>query len=261
MESKKETKFQYLSLEQLKKFQTHVNKKPLFSNVLSAALPAFGSVKNMVPEIYNQQNNDCVANAVALSYRMTEKDKTFIPSRRYIYYKTRLVEDNNDPNLVQDEGSNPSDSLDFLKSHGVCSESTLPYLSDNVNVIPNSKMDLEALNHTIKQFYQLPANNLQSVKQAILRGVPVIVGVACYESFESSHCLSTGVIPMPNVKNEQFLGGHEMLICGYYDKPQLLTLANSWGSSVGHNGFFYLPYSYLTNSNFTWSLLTIEKGF
>ena len=252
-----QTKFKYLNETQFKKLCAHIAKKPLKA-ALSGILPGWGTVKDLVPEVYNQTDNDCTANAVALAYRIASKDKQFIPSRRYIYWHERLIEDNNDPNLVQDEGASPIDGLDWLSQHGVCSESLWPYLESNLNSIPPPICENDALKHKIGGSSQLHVNNINAIKQALLRRVSVIAAIAVYESFESETCLKTGVIPIPK-PGETLLGYHCLLITGYYDKPSMFTLCNSWSNKVGNGGFFYAKYDYITNPNLTFAVMCIEK--
>ena len=52
----------------------------------------------------------------------------------------------------------------------------------------------------------------------------------------------TGIIPMPKPK-EQLLGGHAVLAVGYDDTKQWLIVRNSWGTSWGVKGYFYMPYT------------------
>jgi C1A family cysteine protease len=61
--------------------------------------------------------------------------------------------------------------------------------------------------------------------------------------------------------NEQMLGGHAVLAVGYDDAKQRFTVQNSWGTSWGDKGFFYMPYEYLTNPNLAddfWTMRTVK---
>ena len=55
-----------------------------------------------------------------------------------------------------------------------------------------------------------------------------------------------GYIPTPNIKKEAYWGSHCILIIGYDDNTQKLTLRNSWGKSWGdHTGNYTMSYSYV----------------
>ncbi len=62
-------------------------------------------------------------------------------------------------------------------------------------------------------------------------------------------------MPAPS---EQSVGGHAVLAVGYDDTQQVFLVRNSWGSGWGMQGYFSLPYAYLSNSNLTDDLWTIR---
>jgi len=97
------------------------------------------------------------------------------------------------------------------------------------------------------------------MKTSLNSGAPFVVGIAVYASFESANVAATGYVPMPDVNNEQFLGGHAIVCVGYNDAKQVWIMRNSWGNSWGANGYFYLPYAYLLDSNLSSDLWNITK--
>ena len=64
---------------------------------------------------------------------------------------------------------------------------------------------------------------------------------------------------MPNTRKEQILGGHAVVCVGYNEFSQKWIMRNSWGSSWGDKGYFYLPYNYLLNPSLTTDMWTITK--
>jgi C1A family cysteine protease len=61
--------------------------------------------------------------------------------------------------------------------------------------------------------------------------------------------------------NEQVLGGHAVICCGYDDVAKRFRVANSWGTGWGQKGFFTIPYDYFLNSDLAsdfWTLRTVE---
>ena len=71
------------------------------------------------------------------------------------------------------------------------------------------------------------------MKQCLASGFPFVIGFQVYQSFESDQVASTGIVPMPDVNNEQLLGGHAVLVVGYDDSNQWFIVRNSWGSWMG----------------------------
>jgi C1A family cysteine protease len=80
-------------------------------------------------------------------------------------------------------------------------------------------------------------------------GFPVVIGIDVYESFEDNKSIETGIIPMPDVNTEKLLGGHCVSLWGFDDNLGSFLMMNSWGVSVGNQGWFEIPYSYVENSN------------
>ena len=50
-------------------------------------------LRNKCPPVYDQLSlGSCTANAIAFAYQFDEKDEEFIPSRLFIYYNERKIE-------------------------------------------------------------------------------------------------------------------------------------------------------------------------
>ena len=48
----------------------------------------------------------------------------------------------------------------------------------------------------------------------------------------------------------QSIGGHAVLIAGYDDATSRFLVRNSWGENWGNNGYFTMPYAYVTNNQY-----------
>jgi C1A family cysteine protease len=100
------------------------------------------------------------------------------------------------------------------------------------------------------------------MKGCLADGFPFVLGFSVYSSFESDEVAKTGIVPLPQ-PNEEQCGGHAVLCVGYNDATQNFLVRNSWGSSWGQGGHFWINYSYLTNPNLAsdfWTLRTVETG-
>jgi len=62
-------------------------------------------------------------------------------------------------------------------------------------------------------------------------------------------------MPQPG---EQVLGGHAVLAVGYDDAQQRFLVRNSWGTGWGMQGYFTMPYTYLTQSSLASDFWTIQ---
>ena len=68
---------------------------------------------------------------------------------------------------------------------------------------------------------------------------------------------ASGFAPMPG-PNEQFLGGHAVMLVGYDDSQTAFIVRNSWGSSWGQAGYFTLPYEYVCDPNLASDFWTVK---
>jgi len=61
-------------------------------------------------------------------------------------------------------------------------------------------------------------------------------------------------------KTEQLLGGHAVMCVGYktIKKKLYFIVRNSWGSSWGDRGYFYMPAAYISDSNLCDDFWTIS---
>ena len=45
---------------------------------------------------------------------------------------------------------------------------------------------------------------------------------------------------------------------GYDNSQKVFIIRNSWGNEWGDNGYFYMPYAYISNSNLASDFWTIQ---
>ena len=95
------------------------------------------------------------------------------------------------------------------------------------------------------------------MKGCLASGYPFIFGFTVYESFESAQVAQTGHVPLPQ-EGEQVLGGHAVCAVGYDDANQWFIARNSWGTGWGMQGYFTLPYTYLTSRSLSSDFWTVR---
>ena len=200
-----------------------------------------------MPPVYDQGDlGSCVANstAAAFEYDLRKQRLTsFTPSRLFIYYNGRVLEGT----VSTDSGLMVRDGLKVVNKQGVCSEAEWPYTDAQLTVDPTAQCYTDALKSKSTS-YQSVSQNLTNIKNALASGYPVVFGFTVYESFESDAVTKTGVVPMPS-KSESVLGGHSVCLIGYNDATQRFICRNSWGTSWGQQGYFTMPYAYITNTD------------
>jgi C1A family cysteine protease len=223
-------------------------------NKSTTVYPSSVDLRNKLPVVYDQGNlGSCTANALCYCFDYID-DTTFYPSRLYLYYNERFL----DNNINQDAGSTLTQGIIALEKYGICSEKTCPYIISNFKNKPTNDAYIEGSKHTV-----LTANRvmqtMSSIKGCLNQNLPFVIGIMVYSSFESNEVAKTGYVPMPNTKKEQFLGGHAVICVGYNDAKSVWIMKNSWGTSWGDHGYFYLPYNYLLSSQLAGDMWQVTK--
>jgi C1A family cysteine protease len=225
-----------------------------------ATLPSHVDLRTSgyMPPVLDQTSlGSCTANATsnALRYCLRkEKLADFQPSRLYIYYYSRLIENT----VNEDSGAVIRDVMKAVHTYGACSENNWGYDISMFTVHPPTSAVRAGLSH-VKGFQYLAVNqDLNTIKNALVQGFPVIFGVSVFSSFESDSVMQTGDVPMPNTQTEKCLGGHAILMVAFSDETQRFTFMNSWGVGVGKQGYFTLPYQYVLDPNLSSDLWTIR---
>jgi C1A family cysteine protease len=169
------------------------------------------------------------------------------------YYNSRTKSEKH-----SDSGATIRDAIKAINTYGICPETEWPYNIEKFASKPPTKCYKDALQDRALT-YQRVSQNLTQMKGCLASGLPFVIGIDVYQSFESQNVANTGVVPMPS-QDEQLLGGHALMCIGYNDSTQRFTVRNSWGSGFGDKGYVYLPYQYLEDRNLAsdfWAIKTI----
>jgi C1A family cysteine protease len=163
----------------------------------------------------------------------------------FLYYQARVLEDT----VNIDSGAEMRDGMRVLVNLGICSEVHHPYDITKFTEKPSLDDYVNAAGYKITSYSRVLG--LAGIKSCLATGRGLALGFYVYESFESSDVATTGKMPMPR-PGEVMLGGHAVFCCGYKDDPAwagggYLIIKNSWGSTWGDMGYFYMPYEYASN--------------
>jgi C1A family cysteine protease len=222
------------------------------------ALPAKVDMRDKCPEVYDQgQLGSCTANAIAGGVEfdlLKQGSEDFMPSRLFIYYNERVIEGT----VESDSGAQIRDGMKSVANQGVCPEDEWKYDIGEFTMKPPDNCYQDALDNKVTSYQRVP-QTLTSLKGCLAHGNPVVFGFQVYETFESKEVASTGDVPLPTT-GEQLLGGHAVMAVGYDDSRARFLVRNSWGSKWGKDGYFTMPYPYLTESNLSsdfWTMLQV----
>ncbi len=224
-------------------------------------LPAKVDLRSKCPPVYDQgEIGSCTANAIAAAIeferRKAGQTPAFTPSRLFIYYNERAIEGS----IANDSGAQIRDGIKSVNRQGVCPEKMWAYADTPATTDggpwpagakPAQKPPRDCYNTALKYQaiqYQRVMPILSQMKGCLAEGNPFVFGFTVYASLYDAKGAPQKVVPMPAAK-DKMLGGHAVLAVGYNDAAEQFIVRNSWGPKNQDKGYFYMPYSYLTESN------------
>lgn len=196
----------------------------------------------------------CTGNAIAGAIELIDRRnrKMLDVSRLFIYYEERVLEGTTN----SDDGAYIRDGLKVVNKKGAPLESLWPYVESQFAVQPNANAYTDAAKRKVTAYQRCV--DFTAVRLALAAGNPVVVGFDVYASFETLSVARTGMMPYPNVLREQYLGGHAVCLVGYNDNTQRFIARNSWGTSWGDRGYFYMPYRVIQDATMSGDFWTIS---
>ena len=130
-------------------------------------------------------------------------------------------------------------AIKSLALDGCIPESAWPYEDDYIFRKPPS-MAYELASKYQALEYRRVDQAVHDIKSVLTDGYPIIFGFMVYENIQNCK----GYLEMPS---GNAMGGHAVLIVGYDGKNFLIR--NSWGDKWGIDGYFWMPYEYVLDSD------------
>jgi C1A family cysteine protease len=228
-----------------------------------AALPSSVDLRAKCPPVYDQGDlGSCTGNAIAAAVQFDREKQglqpDFVPSRLFIYYNERVIEGTVDT----DAGANIRDGIKVVAKLGAPPEPEWPYDIHAFAEQPPNEVFADALKDTVVSYSRVP-QSLTQMRGCLAAGFPIVFGFTVYDRFEGPQVRRTGIVPLPNPQSESVVGGHAVMAVGYDDSEQRFIVRNSWGASWGMQGYFTMPYAYLTDRGLAsdfWTLRTVASS-
>jgi C1A family cysteine protease len=225
---------------------------------VAAALPPRVDLRTGFPPPYDQGAlGSCTANAIAGALQFLElkegEQPAVMPSRLFIYYNERALEGS----VGYDAGAQIRDGIKVVVKEGYCPESEWPYILDRFTDRPPERCYRDALRERLTEYLRL-SRDLTGLLTCLASGYPFVFGFSVYASFESPQVQATGVANLPQ-PGEEFVGGHAVVACGYDQAQRRFIVRNSWGSGWGMQGYFTMPFEYLTDPGLAADFWTLRR--
>ncbi len=161
-------------------------------------------------------------------------NSTNIFSVKYVYNQTKITADCN-------AGTSITLTLDLMKTIGVCTNQTMPYVDGDCATMPTAAQNTEAANFKIGSYSKMLNTDQTAIKTMIYQKHPVIFSAVMDNSFTNagpgfiwSSYSGSGALP------------HCMIICGYDDAKQAYKVMSSWGTTWGDAGFSWINYDFFS---------------
>lgn len=183
----------------------------------------------------------------------TPSKKLIQVSRLFEYYATRKIEGT----VNEDSGATIRDTIKAGAQYGVADEASWPYNISQFTVNPPQTVWTAAAGHKIVSYHSITDGDITTMKAAIAAGTPVGYGFQVYDYFLSQAMATKGFLPLPG-KSESLQGGHAQVLVGYDDNmvnpfdassKGAFLVRNSWGTSWGIQGYYWVCYEYIKNTN------------
>ncbi|HEY9689668.1 MAG TPA: C1 family peptidase [Coleofasciculaceae cyanobacterium] len=227
------------------------------SKIETTNLPRRVDLRQYLTPVEDQSTvGSCTANAIAGAYEylaMRHMGESGDISRLFIYYNTRQAE-----GTKGDGGSSISGSIRVLQEMGACTENTWPYVPEQFDSEPSEEAYEEAKNFLVDDAREVPIE-LDAMKSCLAEGYPFAFGLILYDSFNRASKAGRVPLPKQSERIRETHGAHAMLCVGYSDHNEVFIVRNSWGEDWGDQGYCYIPYDYMTNTDLCFDCWAIEQ--
>jgi C1A family cysteine protease len=187
-------------------------------------------------------------------------------SRLFEYYGTRKIEGT----VSEDSGATIRDAIKCGVTYGVADETLWPYDIAKFTTNPPQTVWQAGAAHKVTSYHAISDGDLQSMKSVLASGFLVGFGFQVYDYMMSAQMETTGLLPLPD-PSEQLQGGHAVALVGYDDNKQIkrangtvstgaFLVRNSWGTSWGIQGYFWMAYDYVGNTQLASDFWVVQSA-
>lgn len=175
---------------------------------------------------------------VTFLYKITYNEPDYICSPAFVY---------NQLNRGKNQGVELFDALLLLREQGCPDIRMMPYKPFDFLYKPDAEAIRNAASHRISDFARVDYTDISQIKGQLIQGRPVFVTLKIFDNFIELR-EKNWLRPIGKPR-----GRHTVVITGYNENLDLLTIHNSAGSEWGDNGKATISYS--------WFIRLAEKAY
>lgn len=197
------------------------------------------SRRDFTPQVKNQGRiGSCVGHSGRVVYGDTLDFDGKEPSAMWIYKKGKI----HDPFPGEDySGTTIKGACRGLIKEGCCEEKFWPYVdSEDAQMLEGAAEN--AAQYKIDAYYTIPKQNHDLIKKALLKET-LWTSFRVHRHFY--YTPKSGIVDSEKYLTSDNVGGHAVAMTGWkiIDGDLYWEFQNSWGTSFGDRGFFYLESS------------------
>lgn len=197
------------------------------------------SRRDLTPQVKNQGRiGSCVGHSGRVVYGDTLDFDGKEPSAMWIYKKGKI----HDPFPGEDySGTTIKGACRGLIKEGCCEEKFWPYVdSEDAQMLEGAAEN--AAQYKINAYYTIPKQNHDLIKKALLKET-LWTSFRVHRHFY--YTPKSGIVDSEKYLASDNVGGHAVAMTGWkiIDGDLYWEFQNSWGTSFGDRGFFYLESS------------------
>ena len=173
-------------------------------------------------------------------------------SRLFHYYATRTIEGT----TSEDSGATIRDTAKAGNQYGVLDEKNWPYDVSKFADRPPQNLWDAAAKKKVTSYHSITDGDLLTLKATLAQGYLIEYGFNVYSYFMGQDMATKAFLDLPQ-RGESLEGGHAVDLCGWDDnkvnpfRPTTkgaFLVRNSWGTSWGLSGYFWVSYDYIANT-------------
>lgn len=219
----------------------------------SKSAKSFNSVELYAPEVGDQGSmGSCVTWSLCycagsiLAYDKFGNMNEAKRSPAYLFNQYKIYTD--ETNTCSSTATYMDVIISKAKTEGVCSNSMMPYIQNDCSTQPTSLQKFDAFLNRLSVGRIASVNNDTLYRDALSNGYPIVVELPVYSSFDNMW--ATNGIWLSN-NNVGFRGYHACCVIGFDNSTNRFKVQNSWGTSGGAQGYFYVSYDLVKQNCFS----------